>query len=100
MDRPVSSAVLAHVVDSAGPLERRPLGARPSGGRSCCGAKTDADGKRDVTSAEDCPNGESVACIERRQDEVLRELELLELRLSALLAEYLSLPAASRGAAA
>jgi hypothetical protein len=48
---------------------------------------------------EDSPTVETVVSLERRQDEVLRELELLDSRLAALLVEYVALAAPSRIAA-
>jgi hypothetical protein len=52
-----------------------------------------------VALPEEGQTVDSIRDIERRQDEVLRELELLEQRIAALLSEYAGNPAPTKKAA-
>ncbi len=52
-----------------------------------------------MSRAEQQPAPDSIREIESRQDEVLRELELLEQRIAALLADYAANPAIAKKAA-
>ena len=52
-----------------------------------------------MAESRDGESIEPIQAIERRQDEVLRQLDLLEERIAALLADYTANPVAVRKAA-